>query len=226
MSLRVPVQLYQYQGSVILEGPAIEPVTLSEVKAQLRIDDDSEDGFIAGLINEAREEIEQASGLSLIRQKWRLTIDQWPGGRQDWWDGVREGHINTLYGPGSHADLKLPKYPLIEIDAVTVFDEDSNSQAVNVGNTFDVDTNQRPGRISLKVGATWPIALRANNAIQIDYYAGYGALAANVPGPLKRAIRSMVGYLYSHRGDGCDPVEAMQKSGAASVVNRYRTIRI
>ena len=224
MSLRPAVPLYQYEGSVILDDPSIEPVTLSELKAHLRIDDTSEDAYLTALITEARAEIEQASGLSLIRQKWRLTIDQWPGARQQWWDGVRDGHINMLYG--APADLHLPRYPLIEIDSVTVFDEDSTSAVVNVGATFDVDTNQRPGRLALKSGATWPIALRPTNAIQIDYYAGYGALAADVPAPLKRAIRSLAAYLYSHRGDGCDPVEAMAMSGAASAVNRYRTVRI
>lgn len=226
MSLRAPVHLYQYEGSVIITEPSIEPVTLAELKEHLRISDDTEDDYLTELIVEARAEIEQASNLTLISQKWRLTIDQWPGGRADWWDGVKQAHINTLYGPNSSADLRLPRYPLISIDSVTVFDEDSNSAVVSVANTFDIDANQRPGRISLKVGATWPIALRANNAIQIDYYAGYGATADDVPAPLKRAIRSMAAYLYSHRGDGCDPVEAMHKSGAASVVNRYKTVRI
>lgn len=224
MSLRPAVPLYQYEGSVILEDPAVEPVSLAELKAHLRIDDTSEDTYLTSLIVESREEIEQASGMALIRQKWRLTIDHWPGARQQWWDGVKDGHINMLYG--APADLRLPRYPLIEIDGVTVFDEDSTSAVVNVGATFDIDTNQRPGRLALKSGATWPIALRPTNAIQIDYYAGYGALAADVPAPLRRAIRSMAAYLYSHRGDGCDPVEAMAKSGAASVVDRYRTVRI
>jgi hypothetical protein len=224
MSLRPSIPLYQYQGSVILEGPSVEPVSLAELKAHLRIDDSAEDDYLFSLIAECREEIEQASGMALIRQKWRLTIDHWPGARQQWWDGVKDGHINMLYG--APADLHLPRYPLIEIDSVTVFDEDSTSAAVNVGATFDIDTNQRPGRLALKSGATWPIALRPTNAIQIDYYAGYGASASSVPAPLKRAIRSMAAYLYSHRGDGCDPVEAMAKSGARSAVDRYRTARI
>ena len=226
MSLRAPVSLHQFKGSVVLEDAASEPVTLQEMKDHLRISDDSEDGLLADMIIEARSEIEQASGLTLIRQKWRLTIDQWPGGRQVWWDGVRDGHISEIYGPGSSAALTLPRYPLIELDSVTVFDEDSNSTAVDIAETFDVDATQTPGRINLKVGATWPIALRANNAIQVDYYAGYGSTANDVPAPLRRAVRSLTAYLYGNRGDGCSPVKAMQMSGAQSVVNRYRAWQI
>lgn len=224
MSLRPAVHLYQYQGSVLLVPPAVEPVTLSELKAHLRIDDSGEDDYLFNLIAEARAEIEEASGMALIRQKWRLTLDQWPGGKADWWDGVREGHINILYG--SPVALALPRYPLAEIDTVTVFDEASNAQTVNVAATFDVDTNQRPGRLALKSGATWPIALRPTNGIQIDYFAGYGALAANVPAPLRRAVRNLAAYLYSHRGDGCDPVEAMKMSGAAAAVDIYKVARV
>lgn len=226
MSLRLPVHLYQYQGSELVTGPAIEPVTLEEMRQHLRIDDEDEHEYLLDLISEAREEIEQASGLTLINQTWRLAIDRWPAGRQEWWDGVREGHINQLYGPNGSTDLFLPKYPLVSVNSVKVYDEDSNESTVNIAQTFDVDAIQRPGRMSLKVGAAWPVALRASNAIVIEYTAGYGSASTDVPAPLRRAVKVLAAYLFSHRGDGCDPVEAMRMSGAAAVVNRYRTARI
>jgi uncharacterized phiE125 gp8 family phage protein len=226
MALRVPVGLFQYKGSEQVTGPAIEPVTLEEMRQHLRIEDEDEHGYLLDIIAEAREEIEQASGLTLISQTWKLAIDQWPSGRSDWWDGVREGHINQLYGPNSYSDLLLPKYPLLTVDSVKVYDEDSNEQVVDIASTFDVDAIRRPGRLTLKVGATWPVALRANNAIVIEYTAGYGTAPSDVPAPLRRAVKVLAAYLFSHRGDGCDPVEAMKMSGAATVVNRYRTSRL
>jgi uncharacterized phiE125 gp8 family phage protein len=226
MSLRVPVGLYQYQGSEIVTEPAIEPVTLEEMRQHLRIDDEDEHEYLLDIIREAREEIEQASGLSLISQTWRLAIDRWPAGKQEWWDGVRQGHINQIYGPESYSALALPKYPLLSVDSVKVYDEDSNETDVVIADTFDIDTIQRPGRMTLKVGATWPIALRSNNAIIIEYTTGYGTAATDVPSPLRRAVKALAAYLFNHRGDGCDPIEAMKMSGAATVVNRYRTQRI
>ena len=57
---------------------AVEPVTLAEVKAHLRLDHASEDELLGGLIRAAREEVERATGLALIDQDWRLVIDEWP----------------------------------------------------------------------------------------------------------------------------------------------------
>jgi uncharacterized phiE125 gp8 family phage protein len=226
MALREPVSLYQQRGNVRIVQPAVEPVTIAELKAHLAITDSGDDDILYDLLAEAREQIEQSSGLALISQQWRMTIDQWPAGSSQWWDGVREGHPSMLYGPRGAAWVKLPVYPLISVDSVTVFDEDSNSAAVTIANTFDIDTQQMPGRMGLKFGATWPIALRPTNAIQIVYTSGYGSTPASVPRTLRRAVRSLAAYLYAHRGDGCDPVEAMQKSGAQSAVGEYKVTRI
>jgi uncharacterized phiE125 gp8 family phage protein len=85
-----------------------------------------------------------------------------------------------------------------------------------------VDTYQKPGRLALKRGQVWPIALRTINAIQIDYTAGH----AQVPAPLKRAVKAMVAHMYGHRGDGCSASDAFNDSGAAEIVGRYRVVRI
>ena len=63
----------------LISPPAVEPVTLADMKAHLRVTHDSEDAMIASLIKAAREELEQAAGLALISQGWRLYLDCWPG---------------------------------------------------------------------------------------------------------------------------------------------------
>ena len=82
--------------------------------------------------------------------------------------------------------------------------------------------------MTIQRGATWPTALRANNAIEISYTSGYGDAAADVPAPMKRAVKQMAAYLYQNRGDGCgcDTSQAFTDSGAASILSAYKVSRI
>ena len=224
MSLRPTAKYYQHRGNRITTHPVIEPISVTEMQEHLNIEGDDDNFFLLSAIEEAREEVEALTGMALITQTWTMTIDQWPEGRDQWWDGVREGHINSLYGSGRH--LQLPTYPLQSITSITVYAENSATTAVTVADTFDVDTNSIPGRITLMSGSTWPIATRANNAIEIVYVSGYGLAAVDVPMPLKRAIKNIVAYLYNHRGDGCGMEDAITMSGASTTLNRYKVQRV
>lgn len=223
MSLRAPVSLHQHRGSVLVTAPTTEPVTPEELRLHLRTDaTDFPDA--AAYIKDARHEIENMTGVAMITQSWRLALDRWPTGGEAWWDGVRDGSIGDLYGNAVRS-IELPKWPLQSITSCTVYDEDSNSTAVTVATVFDVDTYRFPARMTLKRGQTWPVALRASNAIEIVYVAGYTS-AANVPPPMKRAVKQLASYLYSHRGDECDPKMAFVDSGAASIMDQYKPARI
>jgi uncharacterized phiE125 gp8 family phage protein len=230
MALASPVSLNQNYGNVITSAPATEPVTAAELRDHLRESATGlPDSEANDLIAEARQFIEDHCGIAMITQSWRMAFDRWPGRKNEpWWDGVREGHINMLYGPENFSDIHLPRFPLASVDTVNVYDEDGTATAVTVATTFDIDTYQRPGRMSLKRGATWPTAQRANNAIEVNYTAGYGASASDVPAPLKRAVKQLAAYLYQNRGDGCgcDTLEAFADSGAASIVSPYKVSRI
>jgi uncharacterized phiE125 gp8 family phage protein len=226
MALRPAVPLYQQRGSVLVTAPATEPVTATELRTHLRVDaTELPDAEANGLIAESRQMIEEMTGLAFISQSWRLSIDRWPGGAEAWWDGVRQMSITELYAPSYLTSVELPRWPLASITSVTVYDEDSNAETVTVATTFDVDTYQIPGRMTLKRGSTWPIALRANNAIQIVYVAGYTNAAA-VPASMKRALKQLAAFLYTNRGDTCEPADAMNKSGANDILAIYKPMRL
>ena len=65
---------------VLTSGPAVEPVTLAEAKAHLRVDGTAEDTLIASLIITSRLHLEAAPGLALITQSWSWFLDAWPPG--------------------------------------------------------------------------------------------------------------------------------------------------
>src|SRR3712207_2139074 len=85
---------------IFVSGPAVEPITLVEMKAYLRVDEDdaAQDDLISGLIKAARLTIEAASRRILVEQSWRVVLDRWPR------DGV----------------ILLPLAPLIAVDTIRI----------------------------------------------------------------------------------------------------------
>jgi hypothetical protein len=226
MALRSALDLYQNRGSVLVTAPASEPVTPNELRAFLSIADDDvatiPEATAASYIEQSRQFIEDTVGLAMITQTWLVAIDRWPTGRELWWDGVKQGAIGDLRGAAQSYDP--PRWPLQSISGVNVYNEAGAATSVTVASVFDVDTYRRPGRMTIKSGATLPTATRSTNAIEITYLAGYGA-ATDVPAPLKRAVIQFAGFLYETRGM-CDVSSAYRESGAASLAGPYSVARI
>lgn len=225
MSLNPKENRYRPFANVIVTPPTAEPVTISEMKMHLRLDDDSEDPLIADAINEARVMVENRLGASLMTTSWKLTLDDWPMSPDL---HEPEASMQAPYTLFTHAarSISLPRWPLVSITSVTTYDEDSASTAVVVADTFDVDTASRPGRLALQANATWPTANRPTNAIEIVYVAGYGTNRRDVPGPLRRAVRNVAAFLFQHRGDCGSDAKILLGSGALSIIDQYRNVRL
>lgn len=153
--------------------PSADPVTLAEVKAQLRIDHDSEDVLIGGLIRAATAEVEAQTGMALIAQHWRLALDRLP-----------ESGI-----------VLLRRHPVREIQSVTIYDAEGASSLVDPSR-WSADLVSRPARmdIDLPVGR-----LRRMNGLEIDFEAGFGEAGADVPDQLKRAVLVLVAHWFEFR---------------------------
>ncbi|HHI82152.1 MAG TPA: hypothetical protein ENJ99_03285, partial [Rhizobiales bacterium] len=54
--------------AILLTPPAIEPVSLVEAKAHLKVEVSDDDSLIDGLITTARQHIERQTGKALIDQ--------------------------------------------------------------------------------------------------------------------------------------------------------------
>jgi uncharacterized phiE125 gp8 family phage protein len=57
-------------SSILLTPPAVEPLSLAEAKAWLRVEHDDDDALIAALVASARTHIEKETRRALIAQTW------------------------------------------------------------------------------------------------------------------------------------------------------------
>ncbi len=64
--------------SILLTGPAVEPLSLAEAKAFLRVEYCDDDQVVAALIAGGRMYVETQAQIALIRQSWRPAFDFWP----------------------------------------------------------------------------------------------------------------------------------------------------
>lgn len=163
--------------TVLVTDSAVEPITVAEVKAHLRISDQYEDSLIAGLITAARKSVEQITRRSLINQTWRLYLDDFPA---------------DIY-------INLPYPPLVSVTHVKYYDQDGQFVTLNTAD-YQVDDKATPGSIVLTELGNWPTTeLDKVNAVEVEFVAGYGASAVNIPGPIKLAITHLVSHWFENR---------------------------
>lgn len=162
--------------SILLSGPAVEPITLAQAKQFIRVEHDDDDDIITALIAGSRIHVETQTRHALITQSWRLVRDVWP----------ELGCVPVL------------PVPLRTLDAARVYKSDGSTLALDV-TTFTLDKAAAPARLTFMRGAL-PAPERRAAGIEIDVTCGYGAAATNVPEPLRQAIRLLVAHWYENRG--------------------------
>ncbi len=166
----------------LITPPALEPVTLVEAKAHLRVESAQDDTLITALIVAARQSAEIWLGRALITQTWRLLEDAAPEGRF----------------------LELPRAPLLSVTHVKSYD-DTDAATIFPASAYFVDTARQPGRVVLRVGAVWPTVSRAANGFEVQFAAGYGPAASDVPAAIRQGLLIHLASLYAARGDRVAP---------------------
>jgi uncharacterized phiE125 gp8 family phage protein len=156
----------------LVTGPAVEPISLADAKAQARITDDNSNALLSSYIATAREAAEEYLGRGLYTQTWKLSLD--------WFANV----------------MPLPMAaPLASITSVKYYDEDGTLQTLATS-YYDTDTVARPGAVVLKPDQSWPSVQsdRRNKRVEITYVVGWTAVSS-IPEQIKQGIRLYVTYL-------------------------------
>src|SRR5215212_7111267 len=182
---------------LLIAGPAVEPVTVAEMRAYLRLDDDAEDDLVAALIKAARLVVEAAAGRQLVEQSWRLTLDRWACGRA----------------------VLLPLSPLIRIDRIRVYDRLGAPQDLAAA-LYRAERASDPPPILVESAAPELAA----QGIEIDIVVGFGPAAGDVPPPLAQSVRMLVARWFENRGDA--PADLTLSAEIAALVAPYRRMRL
>jgi uncharacterized phiE125 gp8 family phage protein len=190
-------------SSILLDGPAVEPVSLAEAKAYLRVEHEDDDDTIAALIAGARIHVEAQTRRALITQTWRLSRDAWPA----------NGRIAVLPAP------------LRKLAAVRIYKLDGSTQAIDVA-AFAADKTSAPAVLAFMHGAL-PAPGRLAGGIELDIEVGYGDAPSDVPEPLRQAIRVLVAHWYENRGlIAAGQSVAVLPDSANALIRPYRVLSL
>ena len=166
----------EYDALKILTAPASEPVSLTELKLQLRIesDDDSQNAMLTSYIKSARQGVERYLGRALITQTLQAFFDCFS------------------------YQMVLPYCPYQTLTHIKYYDADGDLQTLD-SSIYQTDLISEPARISTAYGQSWPTTRSGKyNAVEIQYVAGYGDTSTDVPEPIRQLILGIAVDLYEH----------------------------
>jgi len=168
--------------SYVSTAPTVEPVTNSQIKSHLRIDHSDHDTMLDGLIQSARQHIENTLGRALVQQTRVVKYKNWP--RED--------------------SFVLPYPPVQSVTSLNYTDTDDTESTFSSDN-YSVVTNREPGLVVLGYSKVWPTATLHHDEypIEITYVCGYEPTSdrpadyrENVPQPIKDALKMQVEIYY------------------------------
>lgn len=183
----------------LITGTTTLAVSLSEVKTQLRIDSNSEDGLLTNLILAATNYFELKTGRDLINKTYATYLNNFPGNSG--------GYAPLLYGSSYYlgSPILLKKSRVQSITSIKYLKDDVEITFDPINYYFTKEANNWP-QILLKQDSNWPsdIDNRAQVAT-IAFVCGFGDSPDDVPMSIKQCLLQMITYLYENRGDcGCD----------------------
>lgn len=146
-------------------APTTEPLDIQAVKDFCRIsaDNASDDALLVLMQTTARQWVEN-KGVSLMPQKWKLCLDQFPTSLQVL--------LRVALPFVVSSEIRLPRGPVTSIDTFTYVDQNGVTQTLDA-TKYIWDPNAVPSKLFPPYGQAWPIGRRVPNAVLINYSTGY-----------------------------------------------------
>lgn len=164
----------RFDALTLVSGPAVAPVSLDEAKDHLRVEHFDDDTLIQRLVDTAIAYVDARGVLAraMISQTW----------------------AQTGYGWSGRVDLTLT--PVQSLSAVKYFDTDNAEQTATLS-----DFRLIGGALNSYVEpvGSWPQTFDRPDALKLEYVAGYGDAASDVPETIRNAILMLAGHWYENR---------------------------
>jgi hypothetical protein len=186
---------------VVTVPPAVEPLSLPEIREHLRLSWTDEDNWLQNALVTARQWLEGKTGRALITQTIRATFDMPTR-------GAAHGPISGYVGGLPALAFKLPyAAPLGAVSLAETESDVTTWQPLTLTTHYVVDTDATPAKLWLRYSALskWfpSYDLSATTPrIRVTYTAGYGTQPQNVPYEARQALLNAIGYLYANRDCG------------------------
>jgi len=158
------------------EEPATTPVSLDELKAQLRVQSNDENVVLQSYLDAATGWLDGYAGVlgrCLISQGWSLSF------------------------PAFDVCLRLP-FPDVSEVTISYVDLAGSAQTVDE-NDYQLLEDAAGAFVTFVAGFAVPSTFMRPDAVTVTIVAGYGDGAGDVPAPLRSAILLYAAHLYRNR---------------------------
>lgn len=163
----------------IKTAATVEPITLAEAQTHIRYAGSDESALVTELITAARLEFEALTGRQVNTATWVLRLDEFPIG---------------------NGTIRLRKTPVQSVVSVKYIDTDGVEQTIDAAD-YRLDLYSQPARLDPAYNESWPSSRAVSNAVTVEFKAGYGDAASDVPKREKALILKIVASLWASRGD-------------------------
>ena len=209
--------------------PATALVSVDDMKNWLGVPlcELGDDDQITGLIEGATQQAEKFTGRAFINRTVKSYFDYVPWLESTGIMGTTTSQGQTTVEGGRIISLR--RSPLVSVERIAWHYIDGTTTDNWSTDNYLVDTTSQTvrGRVVIKETVSMPTDLREANALEIEYTAGYGANAADVPYTVKQAVQMLVAYNYNNRGDcGSNGANPMQASGAQGLLMQHRLAEV
>jgi uncharacterized phiE125 gp8 family phage protein len=181
-------------------APTEALLSLSDVKAHLRVDHADEDAVIVGLMDAALAHLDGYRGIlgrALVTQTW------------------------TVEFPSFSDRLEIPLAP-VQSATVQYYDSTDSIQTL-AASVYAVLTDGLSPYITLKYNQQWPQTYTRDDAVKITFVAGYGG-ASSVPPAIRAAALLLIGHWYANREAVSEAQMAEVPLAVSSLLGPFRRV--
>lgn len=167
-------------NAVLATAPTLKPISLTELRLYLGLDNYDADSLLNDIIETARGCVEDITRRALLTQTWDYYLDAFP----------------------SKNYFKLPFGNLQSVTHLKYTDSDGDETTMTKNTDYLEETNgDQCGRIVLPYGETWPsFTVYPSNPIVCRFVCGWTA-ASNIPTRIRTAVKMIAARLYEDRGE-------------------------